>query len=95
MTDADWRAGFGVIAHTDVTLERLHALLRQAANGELAVSETEARDLFAATDKLANAAMRLVAHMTYARRIDLSGAPLKKETSSSIRKAIPADRSTW
>ncbi len=79
MTDADWRAGFGVIAHTDVTLERLDALLRQAANGELAVSETEARDLFAATDKLANAAMRLVAHMTYARRIDLSGAPLKKE----------------
>ncbi|MAW82487.1 MAG: xylulose 5-phosphate 3-epimerase [Parvularcula sp.] len=79
MTDADWRAGFGVIARTDVTLERLDALLRQAANDELAVSEAEARELFAATDKLANAAMRLVAHMTYARHVDMSGAPLQPD----------------
>merc|ERR1711916_104257 len=34
---------------------------------------------FSATDRLANAAMWLIAHMSYARRVDLSGAPLKAE----------------
>ncbi len=52
---------------------------RPVANDELAVSEAEARELFAATDKLATAAMRLVAHMTYARRVDMSGAPLQPD----------------
>ncbi|MFC2952466.1 xylulose 5-phosphate 3-epimerase [Marinicaulis aureus] len=79
MADADWRAGFGVIAHSDETLARLDALLERAAMGDLAVSENEACEIFAATDRLTNAAMRIVAHMTYAHRVDQSGAPLRPE----------------
>lgn len=79
MKTNDWTEGYGVITHSDATLERLGTLLKSAKLGELAVSEAEARDVFAATDRLANAAMSLVAHMSYARRVDLTGTPLQPE----------------
>lgn len=79
MNATDPSEGYGVITHSDGTIQRLGALLNMAKLGELAVSETEAREIFAATNKLANAAMSLVAHMTYARRVDLTGTPLLPE----------------
>src|SRR5690606_41862521 len=72
----DWRRGHGPIAHRPGTVERAAALLaRLVADGRLGeVREGEA--MLAAADRLACAALNVVAHMTYARRIDLSGAPL-------------------
>ena len=78
-----WTNGYGVISHSDETRYRLGALLKLASQGGLLVSETEAHDIFFATDKLANAAMSLVAHMTYARRVDLTGKPLLEEDFKS------------
>lgn len=75
MTQSDlfetWRKGFGRIAHSDETIERVRALA-STFNFE---DEALYRILIAA-DRLASAAMWTVVHMTYARRVDLSGAPL-------------------
>src|SRR5690606_12869433 len=72
----DWRRGYGPIAHRADTVERMEALLaRLAADGRLA-DAGQGEAMLAAADRLACAALNVVAHMTYARRIDLSGAPL-------------------
>lgn len=75
MTQADlfetWRKGFGPIVHSDETVERVRALASTAASGEEALYR-----ILIAADRLASAAMWAVVHMTYARRVDLSGAPL-------------------
>ena len=73
---ARWLAGHGPIAHRADTVERVHALVaRLVADGRMA-DEATAYALLAAADRLTCTAMNVVAHMTYARRIDLSGAPL-------------------
>ncbi len=74
--NASWRAGCGLIRHSDETIERCEALLSRGRRGGLAVDPDEAQGLLAAADRLASAAMWLVAHMTYASRVDLSGAAL-------------------
>lgn len=66
-----WRKGFGPIVHSDETVERVRALAATTALGEEALYRT-----LIAADRLASAAMWTVVHMTYARRVDLSGAPL-------------------
>jgi len=71
-----WLAGHGPIVHGDETVERMEILLtRLIAEGRVA-DETTAYTLLAAADRLSCVAMNVVAHMTYARRIDLSGAAL-------------------
>lgn len=76
---ARWLAGHGPIAHREDTVERLDALVaRLAAEGRVA-DAAQAWTLLAAADRLACAGMNVVAHMTYARRIDLSGGPLAAE----------------
>ncbi len=73
----DWRRGHGPIVHRDDTVAGVQALLaRLVADGRLA-SLAEGESLLAAADRFACAAINIVAHMTYARRIDLSGAPLE------------------
>ena len=74
-----WSTGFGVISHSKETQQRLQSLLQAGERGDLALTGSEVSDLFSATDRLANAAMWLIARMSYARRVDLSGAPLKAE----------------
>ncbi|WP_011583186.1 MULTISPECIES: D-xylulose 5-phosphate/D-fructose 6-phosphate phosphoketolase [Chelativorans] len=69
-----WRKGYGPIAHTDETVERIKAL---AASGRID-PDTLYRILIAA-DRLTSSAMWTVVHMTYASRVDLSGAPLPAE----------------
>ena len=76
---AHWQDGYGVIVHTEETRLRLEDILHSARRGELALTEPQAESVLAATDRLANAAMWLVAHMTYACRVDLSGTPLSAE----------------
>ena len=74
-----WLAGHGPIVHGDETVERMEILLtRLIAEGRVA-DETTAYTLLAAADRLSCVAMNVVAHMTYARRIDLSGAALSAE----------------
>ena len=71
-----WAAGYGVIEHDALTQTRIHALIRTLVNhGLLAEAGTGYRRLMAA-DRLASAALWLVAHMTYARRARLDGVPL-------------------
>ena len=72
-----WLLGRGPIQHREETVERVTALVaRLVADGRV-VSEDAAYVLLAAADRLTCMALNVVAHMTYARRIDLSGAPLE------------------
>ena len=74
-----WLAGHGPIAHRDETVERVETLVtRLIAKGRVA-DEATAYTLLAAADRLSCVAMNVVAHMSYARRIDLSGAALSAE----------------
>ncbi|MDG9930512.1 MULTISPECIES: xylulose 5-phosphate 3-epimerase [unclassified Pseudomonas] len=76
---ARWQAGFGPIRHREETVERLQAqIARLVAEGRVADAGT-AHALLAAADRLTCMALSVVAHMTYARRIDLSGADLAAE----------------
>ena len=71
-----WRSGHGPIVHRDETVDRVEALVaRLVAEGRVA-DEASAYTVLAAADRLSCVAMNVVAHMTYARRIDLSGAAL-------------------
>ena len=77
MTDTlhDWSQGFGVIHHDFLTRDRISDLLAElAADGTCTVAQ--ATLLLKAADRLCNAAMRQVAHMTYARQVYLDGRPL-------------------
>jgi len=75
--DADfaaWAAGHGVIVHQDLTQVRVAQLLDKL------VAEGQSRSLLLkrlkAADQLANAAMWLVVHATYAKRVNIYGEPL-------------------
>src|SRR5690606_26367168 len=77
-TSETWQQGYGAISHNDATIESVTAL---AASG-LIEPEALYRILIAA-DRLTCAAMWTVVHMTYAQRVDLSGAPLPAEAFKS------------
>ncbi|MFB9145067.1 xylulose 5-phosphate 3-epimerase [Halomonas alkalicola] len=74
---ATWAAGYGVIQHEPVTLERIAQLLTRHA-ADPSRHRAWLRRL-AAADRLACMGMWLVAHMTYARRVRLDGTPLEAE----------------
>jgi len=73
---AQWAEGSGVITHNDLTQVRIYDLCQQLLCQGRFGSLKEILEIFIAADKLTNAAMWLVAHMTYANRVDLSGRPL-------------------
>lgn len=66
-----WRSGYGPIEHSEETVERVAAL---AGSGR--IEPGTLYRLLAAADRLTSAAMWTVVHMTYAYRVDLSGAAL-------------------
>ena len=71
-----WAAGYGVVVHDPLTQVRIHALVKAlVAEGYLPDAGTGYRRLMAA-DRVTSAALWLVAHMTYAQRVRLDGAPL-------------------
>jgi phosphoketolase len=73
---ARWAKGRGVIEHTDLTQVRVFDLCQELVCAGRYDSLDNALTIFEATDTLTNAGMWLVAHMTYASRVDLSGQPL-------------------
>lgn len=74
-----WRRGYGLMAHRPETAERVRELVTTlAAQGRLA-DEGQAYAWLRAADCLCSAAMWVVVHMSYARRVDVSGAPLRAE----------------
>jgi len=76
----DWKGGFGPLHRGDATLERVQALVDRLVRRGLWPDAEAVYRVLAAADRLTSAAMWLVVHMTYARRVDLSGAPLPAES---------------
>ena len=74
-----WMQGYGVIQHTPATCERIEALASALVAARQAPHEDAVYATLIAADRLASATMWVVAHMTYAQRVDLSGAPLPEE----------------
>ena len=71
-----WLCGHGPIVHRDETIERIERLVAHLIAEGLVADGAASYTLLAAADRLSCAAMNVVAHMSYARRIDLGGAPL-------------------
>ncbi len=71
-----WRQGYGVIQHTETTCDHVQILAsRLVAAGHHPDTATVYRKL-ADLDRLTSAGLWLVVHMTYANRVDSSGAQL-------------------
>ncbi|MBK1886417.1 xylulose 5-phosphate 3-epimerase [Marinobacter sp. DY40_1A1] len=71
-----WRSGYGVIQHTDATSEHVQALASRLVAANLQPDTATVFRKLADLDRLTSAGMWLVVHMTYANRVDSSGAPL-------------------
>lgn len=72
-----WSNGYGVITHqinTQTWVKKIVSDLTQEGQDEFTTLS-----LFAAADRIANAAMWLVAHQTYASRVNLQGIPLQAD----------------
>src|SRR6266851_3836244 len=67
-----WRAGTGAIRHRRETQERVRTLVAS-------LGRDDAWRLFHAADRVANAAMWVVVHQTYARSVYLDGRPLASD----------------
>lgn len=78
-----WERGYGIIRHSDQTRERIAALTTSLVESGAASSEDLVYTALSAADRLASAAMWVVVHMTYARRVDLSGADLAADDFKS------------
>lgn len=77
MTALDrWAKGYGVIRHSEQTRDRIAALAERLVESGSASTQDLVYEALSAADRLASAAMWVVVHMTYARRVDLSGADL-------------------
>ena len=74
-----WLSGHGPIQHRAGTVTRMDALVGGLAAAGRVPDPDQAYAMLAAADRLCCAAMNVVAHMTYARRIDPTGAPLAAE----------------
>lgn len=75
-SNRSWQDGYGPIRHNMETIARVETLLARRGSLPGVQTSEEISALFSAADRLASAAMWLVAHMTYASRCDLSGADL-------------------
>ncbi|MBA3067928.1 MAG: xylulose 5-phosphate 3-epimerase [Hyphomonas sp.] len=71
-----WAKGYGVIRHSEQTRDRIATLAKSLVETGAASTEDLVYEVLLAADRLASAAMWIVVHMTYARRVDLSGSYL-------------------
>ena len=72
-----WANGYGVIQHSRATEQWVHETIYMLeAQG---ASAEDLLELLCAADKLANAAMWLVVHMTYANKVHLTGKPMSHD----------------
>lgn len=76
---AAWEAGYRVVRHTPETKDRIATLGERLLESRQVIDLQTYYRVLAAADRLTCAAMWTVVHMTYARRVDLSGAPLPAE----------------
>jgi phosphoketolase len=74
---AEWAQGLGVIKHDDETQLRVRRLVGDLAGHDPTSGLTDTWKLLRAADRLTSAAMSLVAHMSYARRVRLDGSALE------------------
>lgn len=72
-----WAKGYGVISHHESTQIWVQQTVNKLAQG--GQDEATILSLFAAADRITNAAIWLVAHQTYACRVNLQGIPLQAE----------------
>ena len=68
-----WAKGYGIIRHSEQTRDRIAALAERLVESGSASTQDLVYEALSAADRLASAAMWVVVHMTYARRVDLSG----------------------
>ena len=73
---ARWRAGYGVIVHEPATQAAVYRMAHQLVQAGLQADLASAYRLFTALDRLSSAALWLVVHMTYARRVLCNGEAL-------------------
>lgn len=73
---ADWAQGYGVITHSSLTQVRVHDMAVWLTENGLANRLEDIYTRLRAADRLANAAMWLTAHMTYANNVYMDGRPL-------------------
>jgi phosphoketolase len=76
---AEWAAGYGVIEHDDLTQVRVYEMADLLTQRGVVSKKEEVYRILAAADRIANAAMWLVVHMTYARNVYLDGRDLEAE----------------
>ncbi|MGA1343273.1 MAG: xylulose 5-phosphate 3-epimerase, partial [Hyphomonas sp.] len=79
----NWERGYGMIRHSDQTRQRVSALAERLVRSGAAGSENLIYHTLSAADRLASAAMWVVVHMTYARRVDISGGELQADDFKS------------
>ena len=73
---AEWAKGCGVITHDPLTQVRIHDMVSLMVESGLVKAPETAYRRLAAADRIANAAMWLVVHMTYANRVYTDGRAL-------------------
>ena len=73
---SQWLAGYGPIEHREDTRERIAKLCEKLVSDGRVTDAEQFHAMLAAADRLTCMAMNVVAHMTYAQRIDLDGKPL-------------------
>ncbi|HEX4893919.1 MAG TPA: xylulose 5-phosphate 3-epimerase, partial [Hyphomicrobiaceae bacterium] len=76
---SDWFNGYGVISHTPETRSRITELAERLVQRGAAPDTDWVFGKLAAADRLASAGMWVVAHMTYARTVDVTGRALAAE----------------
>ncbi len=79
-----WKPGYGPLVRQADTVTRIEDMAQRLVRRGVWPDEESVYRLVAAADRLASAGMWLVAHMTYARRVDLSGAPLPTEAFKDL-----------
>jgi phosphoketolase len=74
-----WEPGYGSRRRDSQTVERIAALAARLAGRDLWTDRESVYRILAAADRLNSAAMWLVAHMTYAQKVDPTGATAAAE----------------
>ncbi|MGR3271740.1 hypothetical protein [Thalassococcus profundi] len=73
---ADWAGGAGVLTHDDLTQVRVHDMVDTLHQRGAIPDKAAGHAILRAADRVANAAMWLVVHMTYARTVRTDGQAL-------------------
>jgi phosphoketolase len=76
---ARWREGSGVIEHSPQTQAAVYRLAHHLQQDGLQPDLESVYEMLQALDRLTNAGLWLVAHMTYAKRVHLDGATMQAE----------------